>query len=125
VQPQRVQKTFQHVHQQQHTRGNRRKRSPGQKDDHEIFHPNGDPLFRKTEKDAERTRRRKNKTQKEQDAERTRRRKNKTQKEPDARLDARLATIEEEKKIDLIKQEVDEVDEVDEVTGLDRQQYKH
>jgi 2-methylcitrate dehydratase PrpD len=103
VQPQRVQKTFQHVHQQQHTRGNRRKRSPGQKDDHEIFHPNGDPLFRKTEKDAERTRRRKNKTQK----------------EPDARLDARLATIEEEKKIDLIKQEVDEVDEV---TGRDRQQ---
>jgi hypothetical protein len=114
VQPQRVQKTFQHVHQQQHTRGNRRKRSPGQKDDHEIFHPNGDPLFQN-----ERTRRRKNKTQKEQDAERTRRRKNKTQKEPDARLDARLATIEEEKKIDLIKQEVDEVDEV---TGRDRQQ---
>jgi hypothetical protein len=74
------------------------------------------------EQDAEGTRRRKNKTQKEQDAERTRRRKNKTQKEPDARLDARLATIEEEKKIDLIKQEVDEVDEV---TGRDRQQYKH
>ena len=89
MQPQRVQKTFQHVHQQQHTRGNRRKRSPGQKDDHEIFHPNGDPLFQK-----DRTRRRK----KEQDAERTRRRKNKTQKEPDARLDARLATIKEEKK---------------------------
>ena len=58
----------------------------------------------------------------EQDAEGTRRRKNKTQKEPDARLDARLATIEEEEKIDLIKQEVDEVDEVDEVTGCDRQQ---
>ena len=84
------------------------------------------PCSRKTEQDAERknkrqkerTRRKKNKTQKD----RTRRRKNKTQKEPDARLDARLATIKEEKKIDLIKQEVDEVDEVDEVTGCDRQQ---